>query len=260
MIGSIIGDVIGSFYEHNAVKIKNFELFKNGSKFTDDTVLTIATARAILRKEDYGVHYRLLGQEFPTAGYGSKFSKWLTSNQPAYNSFGNGSAMRVSPIAYAFSDLGVILSEAKKSAEVSHNHPEGIKGAQAVAMALFLCRTGSEKESIRTTIAEKFGYNLTRTCDEIRPKYSFDSSCQGSVPESIIAFLDSNNFEEAVRNAISLGGDADTMACIAGGLAEAFYKKIPAEFVTKAFAFLPEDFIETIEDFCDRYIVTVVES
>lgn len=254
MVGAIAGDVIGSVYEHHHIKTTDFPLFHKYSRFTDDTVLTIAIADAILNRTDYAKSLKIFGRKYPDAGYGSAFLTWIfePESQP-YNSWGNGSAMRVSPIGFAFSTIETVLSEAKKSAEVSHNHPEGIKGAQAAACAIFLARTGESKENIRQKISERFGYNLKRTIDDIRPLYNFDASCQGSVPEAIIAFLDSDSYEDAVRKAVSLGGDSDTLACIAGGISQAFYKKIPTEIIMEIRKRLPQEFLEIIDMFNAKY-------
>lgn len=254
MVGAIAGDVIGSVYEHHHIKTTDFPLFHKYSRFTDDTVLTIAIADAILNQTDYAKSLKNFGRKYPDAGYGSAFLTWIfePESQP-YNSWGNGSAMRVSPIGFAFSTIETVLSEAKKSAEVSHNHPEGIKGAQAAACAIFLARTGESKENIRQKISERFGYNLKRTIDDIRPLYNFDASCQGSVPEAIIAFLDSDSYEDAVRKAVSLGGDSDTLACIAGGISQAFYKKIPTEIIMEIRKRLPQEFLEIIDRFNAKY-------
>lgn len=173
----------------------------------------------------------------------------MATNPQPYNSYGNGSAMRVSPVGFMANSQEWALSEAKKTAEITHNHPEGIKGAQSVALAIYLARTGMDKATLRQTISERFGYDLSRTIDEIKPTYKFDVTCQGSVPESIIAFLDSTDYESAIRNAIWLGGDADTMACIAGGIAEAFYQEIPTQFLDEAMRRLPEDFKEIVQAF-----------
>ncbi|MDY0094071.1 MAG: ADP-ribosylglycohydrolase family protein [Candidatus Vecturithrix sp.] len=254
MVGAIAGDVIGSVYEHHHIKTTDFPLFHKYSRFTDDTVLTIAIADAILNRTDYAKSLKIFGRKYPDAGYGSAFLTWIfePESQP-YNSWGNGSAMRVSPIGFAFSTIETVLSEAKKSAEVSHNHPEGIKGAQAAACAIFLARTGESKENIRQKISERFGYNLKRTIDDIRPLYNFDASCQGSVPEAIIAFLDSDSYEDAVRKAVSLGGDSDTLACIAGGISQAFYKKIPTEIIMEIRKRLPQEFLEIMDMFNAKY-------
>ncbi len=234
MLGAIIGDIIGSKYEFNGVKTKDFELFLDGSTFTDDTVLTIATADAILNNKSYFEVYKNYPKMYPNRGYGTYFYRWFNENEASpYNSFGNGSAMRVSPIGWAFNTLSEVLEEAKKSAEVTHSHPEGIKGAQAVASAIFLARIGKSKKEIEEYIKYNFGYNLDRSVDEIRDTADFDDTCKVSVPEAIICFLESKSFEDAIRNAVSLGADADTQACIAGSIAEAYYKEIPKEFKDK---------------------------
>lgn len=231
MIGAIAGDIIGSVYERKNVKRTDFTLFTPRSRFTDDTVLTIAVADSIMNGKDYALTIKEYGRKYPNVGYGGIFYQWLFSDKMApYNSFGNGSAMRVSPVGFAFHTLPDVLEEAKKSACITHNHPEGIKGAQATAAAVFLAGKGASKDELKEYIAETFGYNMEQTLDEIRPQYSFDVTCQGSVPQAIIAFLESDDYEDAVRKAISLGGDSDTMACIAGGIAQAYYKKIP-EFI-----------------------------
>lgn len=250
MLGAIIGDIIGSRYESRPVKSKDFPLFDDFSRFTDDTVLTIAVANALLKGTPYAEEIRHFALQHPKAGYGGRFRHWLmlNSHEP-YNSYGNGSAMRVSSIGFMAQSQEWALSEAKKSAEITHNHPEGIKGAQSVALAIYLARTGADKETIRQTITERFGYDLSCTIDEIKPTYKFDVTCQGSVPESIIAFLDSTDYESAIRNAIWLGGDADTMACIAGGIAEAFYQEILTHLLDEAMKRLPDDFKRVIEEF-----------
>jgi len=232
MLGAIAGDIIGSVYEGSPIKTADFPLFQEGSRFTDDTVLTLAVAHAILEDREYGQTLKDFGRKYPRAGYGGHFYQWIFEGKVRpYNSWGNGSAMRVSPVGFAFDDQESVLKEAEKTAEVSHNHPEGIKGAQAVALAVFLARTGEEKEVIREEISGRFGYDLDRTVMSIRPTYSFDVSCQGSVPEALVAFLDSEDYEEAVRLAVSLGGDSDTLACIAGSTAQAYYGEIPDSIV-----------------------------
>lgn len=255
MIGAIAGDIIGSVFEHHNIKTTSFPLFSNFSRFTDDTVLTVAVADSILRKIDYATSFKHFGKRYPHAGYGGAFFRWIhsTGTQP-YNSWGNGSAMRVSPVGFAFKTIDNILGEAKKSAEVTHNHPEGIKGAQATALAIFLARSGKSKEDIRIEIGDRFAYDLNRTLDEIRPGYRFDISCQGSVPEAIISFLESDNFEDAVRKAISIGGDSDTIACIAGGIAQAFYKTVPKEIVSETRKRLPNEFLIVLDRFHSKYI------
>ena len=254
MIGAIAGDIIGSVYEQYPIKTKDFPLFHPRCRFTDDTVLTIAVADAILRDGPYEQSIRELGRRYPGAGYGGTFIQWLFSDDPQpYNSWGNGSAMRVSPVGYVFSTEEDVLHEAKKTADMTHNHPEGIKGAQAVALAVFLARTGTHKEDIRTQISQHFGYDLDRTIDDIRPNYSFDISCQGTVPEALIAFFGSDSYEDAIRNAISLGGDSDTLACITGGIAEAYYQGVPDRIKEKVLEYLTPDLLEIVEVFCRKY-------
>ncbi len=228
MLGAIAGDIIGSVYEHHPHRSTDFPLFSEHSRFTDDTVLTVATVHALLTNGDYAAYYQLYGRNWPGAGYGRTFRDWLRQPDPApYSSWGNGSAMRVSPVGFCLESEAEVLAEAERSAAVTHNHPEGIKGAQATALAIFLARKGADKATLRDEISGRFGYDLNRTLEDIAWTYTFDVSCQGSVPESIIAFLEADSYEGAVRNAIALGGDADTMACIAGGIAEAFYGELP---------------------------------
>jgi ADP-ribosylglycohydrolase len=254
MIGAIAGDIIGSVYEHRPIKTRDFPLFAPGCTFTDDTVLTVAVADAILSGGSYRDAIRQLGRRYPDAGYGGSFRRWLFAANPhPYNSWGNGAAMRVSPVGFAFASEVEVLRQAQLTAEVTHNHPEGIKGAQATALAVFLARTGHGKEAIRGRIAERFDYDLRRTVAAIRPGYGFDISCQGSVPEALIAFLDGESYEEAVRNAVSLGGDSDTLACIAGGVAEAFYGGVPDDIRTRAEALLPPDLLGITREFCARF-------
>lgn len=256
MLGAIAGDIIGSVYEGNPIKSTEFPLFSQYSAFTDDTVLTVAIAYAILEKTDYGESLKMFGQKYPYAGYGGSFYTWMLSQDTTpYYSWGNGSAMRVSPVGFAFNSVKEVIIEAKRSAEVTHNHPEGIKGAQATALAIFLARTGETKERIKEEVKRLFSYDLDRRLDEIRPVYYFDVSCQGSVPESIIAFLESSNFEDAVRNAISLGGDSDTMASIAGGIAQAYYGEIPEYILAQVRERLPEELLSVIDSFNAQFDV-----
>ncbi len=255
MIGSIAGDIIGSVYEFDRIKTKDFPLFHPQCSFTDDTVLTVAVADAILSGRSYLESILQIGRRYPGAGYGGLFGDWLHSDDPQpYNSWGNGSAMRVSPVGFAFDTETEALEESRKTAEISHNHPEGIKGAQATALAIFLARMRHDKEEIRMKISRRFGYDLHRTVDDIRPTYSFNESCQGTVPEAIVSFLDSTSYEDAIRNAISLGGDSDTLACITGGIAEAFYGEVPDTIRTKALEFLTPDLREITEIFCRKYV------
>jgi ADP-ribosylglycohydrolase len=254
MLGAIAGDIFGAVFEGNPLKLEDFDLFELPRFFTDDTVLTVATADAILTDRDYAAAYMRWGRKYPNRGYGGSFRHWLGGEiQGPYNSFGNGSAMRVSPVGWAFETLDETLSEATRSASVTHDHPEGIKGAQAVAAAIFLARHGADKEEIRTTISDWFGYDLDRTVAEIRPDYRFDVTCQGSVPEALIAFLDASDFEHAIRLAISLGGDADTQAAIAGSVAEAFWGGVPERIETEVRLQLDDDLLEVVDRFTSRY-------
>lgn len=256
MIGAIIGDIVGSIYEFDNVKTTRFPLFSKESSYTDDSIMTVAVADWLLHGGNLSEIMQRYGRKYPCpmGGYGGRFSSWLRELNPQpYNSWGNGSAMRVSAVGWFFDSLEKTLDVAEESAAVTHNHPEGIKGAQATAAAIFLARTGKSKDDIRKYILDNFGYNLNRTCDDIRSDYEFDESCQGTVPEAIIAFLDSQSFEDAIRLAVSLGGDSDTLACIAGGIAEAFYRyEIPHFFVEKAGEVLHEDLWKIIEEFRER--------
>lgn len=243
MLGAIIGDIVGSVYEWHNIKTKDFPLFSEACFFTDDTVMTVAVAEAIKnggKSNDFIDSMKKWGRLYPDAGYGARFGGWILSNdREPYNSWGNGSAMRVSPCAWAFNTLEEVEQAAKNCAAVTHNHPEGIKGAQATAAAIFLAKNGASKNQIKTYICEKYGYDLSRTIDEIRPAYRFNESCQDTVPQAIIAFLESNDFEDAIRNAISLGGDSDTLAAITGSIAEAAYG-VPEEIRQNALGFLDE--------------------
>lgn len=241
MLGAIAGDIIGSRFEHAGIKSKDFELFNRQCVFTDDTVLTVAVADSLMNKIPYYRKYREYFHSYPAVGYGGRFRRWARAPQPvSYGSYGNGSAMRVSPIAWYYQTLDDVLVEAMHSAEMTHNHPEGIRGAQAVAAAIFIARQGADKKQIRDYIQNSFAYDLNRTLDEIRPGYAFDVSCQGSVPVAILAFLESTDFEDAIRNAVSLGGDSDTLACIAGSIAEAYYEGVPEQIADETLARLDE--------------------
>ena len=254
IIGGVIGDIIGSVYEFNNVKKTDFDFFTARTCFTDDTVLTIATMDSILNSKDYNKSYQYYGRKYPKSGYGQKFISWLISDNPQpYNSWANGSAMRVSPVGWAYDSIKDVLLYSKQSAEVSHNHPEGIKGAQAVATAVFLARKNKSKNEIKQYITDTFGYDLNRSIDSIRPHYGFKVSCQESVPEAIIAFLESTDYESAIRLAISLGGDSDTIACIAGSIAEAYYKEVPIGIIEKSLSYLPDEFINVIELFSNKF-------
>lgn len=258
MLGSIIGDFAGSCYEFGSPKRTDFVLFPAHAEITDDSILSIATAEVLLGNGDY----RKLYQQFallypePMGGYGLRFQQWArTKDAPPYNSWGNGSAMRVGPVGLAKHAEEEVLSEATLSASVTHDHPEGIKGAQATALTVFMARTGVSKENIRSTIATRFGYDMDRTVERIRPSYGFNESCQGTVPEAIIAFLDSTDFESAIRLAISLGGDSDTLACITGGIAEAFYKEIPSFMVDHVMPRIPPGLRSTVVQFREKFPV-----
>lgn len=241
MLGAIAGDIIGSRFEHHNIRTKEFQLFDGRCRFTDDTVHTVALADALLSGRSYGVLLKEYFHAYPDAGYGSRFRQWAggPSLEP-YGSFGNGSAMRVSPVGWRFGTLETVLAEARKSAEVTHNHAEGIKGAQAAAAAIFLARQQADKAFIRRYVEREFAYDLGRRLDDIRPTYRFDVSCQGSVPEAIIAFLESTDYEDAVRNAISIGGDSDTLACITGSIAEAYYGGVPSALAEKVWTYLDD--------------------
>lgn len=264
MYGAILGDIIGSPYEFDmGNKTKNFPLFSANSVFTDDTVMTLAVADALMdalpSADLEWTRNRLIremqhfGKEFPHAGYGGMFRRWLRAKNPQpYGSYGNGPAMRVSSVGWLYNDLETVRRMAGLSAEVTHNHPEGIKGAQATAVAIFLARTGSTKVEIKAYIEENFHYDLSRTCDEIRPDYHHVESCQETVPEAITAFLEGDSFEDVIRTAVSLGGDCDTLTCIAGSIAEGFYG-VPEELKKECRNRLPENLLAVLDKF-DRSI------
>jgi ADP-ribosyl-[dinitrogen reductase] hydrolase len=261
MLGAIIGDIIGSVYEKSGMKKTDFPLFDRDCRFTDDTVMTLAIADALMHKRMFRTNIRTFGLNYPNRGYGGMFREWLqTENAKPYHSFGNGSAMRVSPVGFACKEMEEVLDMARKTAEPTHNHPEGVKGAQAVAAGIFLARHNRSKEEIRTYIEDTFGYNLHRSVEEIRPGYQFDVSCQGSVPESIIAFLDSHDLESAIRLAVSLGGDADTMAAIAGALAQAYYKNIPLDFIYRTSQILTPSLWKIVVGFNKKYRIAISQS
>lgn len=275
MYGAILGDMIGSPYEFDrGNKTKEFPLFSKYSEFTDDTVMTIAVADAFLEvmagkgkcrisdldeneiKTKLVEKMRDYGRRYPYAGYGGNFAHWLTAQNPKpYNSFGNGSAMRVSSVAWLFDNIISVVNAARISAEVTHNHPEGIKGAQVTAAAIFLARSGASKEKIRGFIHGEFGYDLSRTCDEIRPVYYHVESCQQTVPEAVTAFLEGDSFEDVIRTAVSLGGDCDTLTAIAGSMAEGFYG-VPEGLKNECRSRLPEDLLDVLTRF-DTYLKEV---
>jgi ADP-ribosyl-[dinitrogen reductase] hydrolase len=257
IIGAIAGDVIGSVYEkkENGVKTIDFPLFSDFTSFTDDTVLTVATMDCLLNNLSYFNVYHLYGNKYPDKGYGSRFKEWLKNENPvSYDSNGNGSAMRVSPIGWAYNNIDEIMTQARKSAEVTHNHPDAIIGAQAIAIAVFCARHKMPKDEIKMYLKAIFPeYNLNRTIAEIRPTYQFDTSCAGSVPEAIIAFLESTDYESAIRLAISLGGDSDTLACMAGAIAEAFYGEVPENISEGILRKLYPEMVDVITKFSIKY-------
>lgn len=288
MYGAILGDIIGSIYERRGIKSKDFELFGKENSFTDDTVMTIAVAEGFMffLRDNYPDFYEgkplsedgsasavpfsiddeqipamkksivrsmlFWGRKYPYAGYGGNFIRWLKYNPKPYYSWGNGSAMRTSSAAWIFDDIETARKMAAIQSEVSHNHPAGIIGAEAITSAIFLARKGSSKEEIREYITKEFGYDLDRTVDGIRPGYNFDVSCQGSVPEAIISFLDGEDFEDTIRNAVSLGGDADTLGAMAGSIAEAYFG-VPEELKAKCEEYLPEIMLTTLHAFSARW-------
>lgn len=254
MIGAIAGDMIGSVYEFHPIKRMDFPLFQPFSTFTDDTVLSIALAESILTGQPYlDVMLRYVDL-YPGAGYGGQFQSWVAGvNHQPYNSYGNGAAMRISPVGYAYSTLEVVLIEAEKATAITHSHPEGIKGALATAAAIFLARKGNSKEVIKTYIQSAFQYDLERKLDDIRPGYGFDETCQGTVPQAIIAFLKSNSYEQAIRLAVSLGGDADTLACITGGIAQAFYGGVSSEIEMEVYSRLDEYLKKVVREFTVKF-------
>ena len=276
MYGAILGDMIGSPYEFDmGDKTKDFPLFIGETGFTDDSVMTIAVADALLKAKDEGLledidaneekikeylvkSMKTWGRKYPYAGYGGRFIGWLFGDdEEPYGSYGNGSAMRVSPVGWLMDTADGTMKLAKLTAEVTHNHPEGIKGAQATAAAMFMARKGCSKDSIKEAIVQIFGYDLTRTCDEIRPGYHHVESCQETVPEAITAFLEGEDFEDVIRTAVSLGGDCDTLTCIAGGMAEAFYG-VPEELIKECKKRLPKDMLEVAERFRKDVVEQVV--
>ncbi|MEA5463000.1 ADP-ribosylglycohydrolase family protein [Leptothoe sp. PORK10 BA2] len=257
MLGAIAGDIIGSVYEFANHKTKDFPLFTDHSIFTDDTILTVAVADVLLHGGSYGDAFKRYYRRYPNpcGGYGARFQAWAAAaeSQP-YNSWGNGAAMRVSPVAYVHQDLEAVLRAAEQTAVVTHNHPEGIKGAQATAAAIFLARQGQPKDVIKQYVETTFGYNLSRSLDQIRPDYRFNESCQATVPEAMISFLESTSFTDAIRNAVSLGGDADTLTCITGSMAEAFYGDIPEAIADRVWGLLPEHLKTIIVQFKAAYM------
>jgi len=255
MLGAIAGDVIGSVYEHFETKSTDFELFTPASRFTDDTVLTVAVADCLLSGRDYVDAFHEYFYAYPNAGYGFRFFHWASAGRrDPYNSYGNGSAMRVPAVGYAFDTMEAVLNEAARSAAVTHNHPEGIKGAQATAAAIFMARHGEPKAQIKKWIERTFAYNLSDRLDDIRPTYRFDVSCQGTVPPALIAFLESHDYEDAIRKTISLGGDADTLACITGAVAEPHYGGVPNHIGTTVMSMLDDRLRDVVTRFRAKYV------
>jgi ADP-ribosylglycohydrolase len=260
MLGAISGDIIGSVYEWNNIKTTMFQMFSDSSRFTDDTVMTVAMADSILSGKNCSETMRNYYNRYPEAGYGSMFKKWATSANPTpYDSWGNGAAMRISPVAYACNKLDDVLPMAEKYTAITHNHPEGIKGAQATATAIFLAKDCKNKGVIKEYIEQNFGYNLSKSCDDIRPDYKFDASCQGTVPEAITAFLESTDFESSIRLAVSLGGDTDTIACITGSIAEAYYSGVPDWIARETLARLDHNLQAVISLFRNRFMSDRIE-
>lgn len=257
MFGAIAGDVIGSVYERNNVKSKTFALFDAASRFTDDTVLTVAVARALLSGEAPGRAMRELHGLYPDAGFGPTFRAWIAAGDgaPAPRSSSNGAAMRIGPVGWAFDTLDEVLATAERFTVITHDHPEGVKGAQATAAAVFLARRGAGKEAIRRHVEQAFGYDLSVPLDVVRPGYAFDLSCEGTVPHAIRAFLEASDFEDAVRNAVSIGGDSDTLACIAGAIAEAHWGGVPAPIAQAVWARLDAPLREITQRFCTAHAV-----
>lgn len=260
IFGAIAGDIIGSVYEFNPTKDYNFNLYDDRMRPTDDSVMTVAVADWIMHDATLSRHrladiMRKWGRRYPTAGYGGHFFLWLSdSRMGPYNSWGNGSAMRVSPVGFAFDTLEQTLEVAKTSAEVTHNHPEGIKGAQATAAAIYLARNGMDKKELRRRIAADFGYSLNMKCRDIRKDYKYEISCQKSVPQSICALLDSTSYESAIRETISLGGDADTMGAITGGIAAAFYGGMPDGIYNFVRSKTDSTMLDIIDKFDSMYV------
>lgn len=259
MIGSIIGDIAGSIYEFNNLKTKDFELLSAHGCITDDSILTVATADWLLHGGDSGMYYSDWGNAnpFPRGGYGMDFKNWLVRGERSgvrtpYGSCGNGSAMRVGPVGWAFNTADEVLAAARASAECTHNHPEGIKGAQAISLSFLMARQGRDKEEIRSLIEARFSYDLHFTCDSIRDTYDWGATCQDTVPQAIVAFLDGTDFEDSIRNAISIGGDSDTIGCITGSIAEAYYG-IPEEIYNKGMGYLPDSFRYIVDEFEDKF-------
>ena len=259
MIGSIIGDIIGSIWEGKQAISKDVDLFTEYNIFTDDTTMTLAVAEAIMKKTDYQTEMIKYFKKYPDAGYGYLFNEWANSKNPQpYKSYGNGSAMRVSPIGFAFDDINSVLNEARKSAEITHNSPDGIAGAKAIALAIFLAREGKNKEEIRTKVGSRFRFEIRNSVEELKifneeNWASNGSSIEESVPVALLCFLDSTDYEDTIRNALYLGGDTDTIACMAGGIAQAFYREIPNWIIKESRIRLNNDQLDVVDSFNQTY-------
>lgn len=255
MLGAIAGDIIGSPYEFSNYKKKDFPLFQSRSKFTDDTVLTVATADVLLNGGDYASAYRKYARMYPSAGYGAMFAKWVADDEAGpYNSFGNGSAMRVSPVGLMFDGPAEVKKVAKETADVTHNHPEGVKGAQAIALATSMAKNGASKDEIKEALTSgesecEYGYDLNRTVFDCREGMRWNATCQGTVGESIVAFLEGEDFEDCIRNAVSIGGDSDTIAAMTGSIAHAYYKKIPDQIMDELIKRLDKNLLRVVIQF-----------
>ena len=256
MIGAIIGDIVGSRFEFNNYRSKDFEFFGSDCTFTDDTVCTVAVADWILNSHEYGLtsgqRASLIIQKwcikYPGRGYGLMFLNWINDAKP-YNSFGNGAGMRISPVGLFFDNETDLFKYSDMVTAISHNHPEGLKGARAIALCMFLGRSGSSKTEIKERISSEFGYNLNQKCDVISKTNTFDETCQVTVPQAITAFLESTDFEDAIRLAVSIGGDTDTIAAMTGAIAEAYYKEIPAQIIKHVLSILPPEMVKVISEF-----------
>jgi len=248
MLGAIVGDIVGSVHEFDNHRSKDFPLFQKSSRFTDDTILTIATADALMTDRDFAAKYRSYGKKY-TSSYGARFSSWIhNDSEGPYNSFGNGSAMRVSPVAWLYDDESRVLETAKATAEVTHDHPEGIKGAQATAIAIYWARNGVPRNRIRRDLETQFGYDTSISVDELQKTYQYNETCQRTVPEAFRCFYEATDFEDAIRNAISIGGDSDTLAAITGSIAEAKWG-VPTEIRREAWKRMNEQLFETYQRF-----------
>lgn len=248
MLGAITGDIVGSIYEHRPIKTKKFPFFGDGCTFTDDSVCTIAVADCLMHTGDFAEYLRRYVRRYPSRGYGGMFLEWALTEKGPYDSWGNGSAMRVSPVAYVARDEQELLDLAERSSSVTHNHPDAVAGAQAAVLTMWMAKAGADAYTIRREIADRFEYDLSQSVDEIRPWYSFDVSSAGTVPQAITCALEGTDYEDAVRNAISIGGDADTLACITGGIAEVMFG-LPDEIAKTARTNLSDDLTEVVDRF-----------